>query len=164
MAQDTQSQSGLKKKPHKSVSVSGGPVTAAEAAATLNKVGGLFKSVLHVSTPTERATGSGLESRSDLIESLMRFYKAAEPAFIITPRPVFVDVPRLHADKPAVMPVLQSLISKGCIAGYGPLATGKTSTLTVSQFGDAVGVLGENRRVGKLGVDALDQSFDPAHQ
>lgn len=119
------------------------PVTKAEAQATFRHVADLFRTVWHVSvSPIKFAGGAAAPvTRSEVIAEFIRLYKSAEPVFIVTPKAVKIDVDRLVFDKPSEKSELEMMVERGCVGNYGPLATGKKTTLTVSQFGDALGFL-----------------------
>lgn len=136
-----QDEGGLKRPKKHAPVVAAGPVTQAEADATFARVSKLLKSVLHVSVSTRAPHGrpSSPVTRADVVAEFVRIYKASEPAFTLTPTPVPVDLPRLTVDSAAEKPGLVLLVERGCVGNYGPLATGKKTTLTVQEFGDAVG-------------------------
>jgi hypothetical protein len=133
---------GTLKRPHKTAPIiSTAPVTQGEADATFARVAGLFKSLLHVSVAAKKSQGpaSSPVKRADVVAEFVRFYKAAEPAFTLTPASVHVDLPRITFDTAAERPGLIKMIERGCVGNYGPLATGKVQTLTVQDFGDSIG-------------------------
>jgi hypothetical protein len=136
-----QEEGGLKKTTHAAPVVSSRPVTEAEADATFDRVTGLYKSVLHltVSSRHSPANPAAPITRSEVIAEFVRLYKAAEPGFTLTPKPVPVEYSRLTFDKPSEKAGLIMMIQRGCVGTYGPLATGKVTTLTVQEFGDSVG-------------------------
>jgi len=137
-----QGEEGFKKVRHSAPVVSGGPVTKAEAAATFRRVAGLFKTVLHVNVLPQNARLAGANrpvTRAEVIAEFVRLYRAAEPVFTYTPKPVHVETSRLTFDKPSEKTGLILMIERGCVGTYGPLATGAKSTISVHDFGDAVG-------------------------
>lgn len=147
----SQEKDGLKKrKPHAPTITSQNPVTVAEAAATFDRVDGIYRTLLHISVkPGKLASkSSALVTRSQVIERLAQLYREAEPAFKITPRSVPVDYARLRADNPQARRDVIKLIDKGCVGGYSRLATGWVKTLTPLEFGDAVGLF--ISRIGEM--------------
>ncbi len=138
IAQDA---NGLKKHTPKRVVVSQSPVTRAEASTTFNRLGQLFQSVLKHSVPVKSkiASSNSPVTRTEVIRELGRFYRAAEPEFKITLKPVTPDLPRITVDDPSDRKLLVKLIERGCVPMYSSLVTGKTKTLTVAQFGDDIG-------------------------
>lgn len=136
-----QNEAGLKKTQRAPVATNSMPVTEAEAVATFERVAGLYKSVLHITVPPmrEKAKPSAPVTRSEVVAEFVRLYKAAEPSFTFTPRKVIVDLARLVIDTPSERIGLVMMIDRGCVGNYGPLATGKKSTLSVQDFGDSIG-------------------------
>ncbi len=130
-----------KKKPISTSVSSQSPVTQAEAEATFTKVGSVYLSLLHLNPPKFNVKSPAIPvTRSDVILMLSKLYQIAEPKFIVTPTPVKVDMPRVKVDSPAAKSECLKLIQKGCVANYSRLATGPGTTLTVYEFGDAVGI------------------------
>jgi len=137
-----QDEGGLKKRaPKAPVVVSSAPVTRAEAQATFARLNGLFKTVLHQTVSPMQVQGSlnGSITRSEVIAEFARIHKALQPAFTLTPRPLKVDLGRLIFDKPSERPQLIKLVEGGFVGNYSRLATGSVITLSVHEFGDAVG-------------------------
>jgi len=77
-------------------------------------------------------------TRHEVIQEFSRLFAMYEPHFKFTPPKVKYDASLLTvgaADKPSV----EKLIKWGTVAKQGPIASGSVPTLTVHQFGDAVG-------------------------
>jgi len=135
-----QGDGGLKKTHRAPIATSAAPVSEAEADATFQHVADLFKAILHINVTNSHAKSStALVTKAEVVAEMTRFYKAAQPAFTLTPKLVKVDLPRVTIDKPSEKANLIMLIERGCVGNYGPLATGKTNSLSVQEFGDAVG-------------------------
>ena len=137
-----QDQEGLKKTSHSPVSTSPAPVTRLESSVSFDRIGRLFNSVLHLSIPANGKVQSPNSpvTRSEVIEEFARYYRLAEPTFKLTPKTVEFDVNRIKVDQPSVKKDLMMLIKRGCVASYGMLSTGTVKTVSVGDFGDAIGM------------------------
>lgn len=82
--------------------------------------------------------GSGYVTRHEVIGEFGRLFAFYEPHFKLTPPKVKYDPSMLTvaaSDKATV----EKLIRWGAVAKQGPIASASVPTLTVHQFGDAVG-------------------------
>jgi len=116
------------------------PVTAGEASAVLRKAGNIISKAFEHPVPTTFPFGAGTApvTREQVVAAFMRQFDAISPEFKFTPNPVVFDSTVLKIAKPQ-RPSLERLIRFGCIGKVAPLATGPKDTLTVADFGDAVG-------------------------
>ncbi len=129
------------KRPAKPPLADTAPVTQAEAGATFNRVDDLLKRVLHVSAAAFKTSGNPNAPirRAQVLAEFDRLYASAEPSFRVTPKGLAVDTGRLTVDVPRERDDLVRMIHLGFVGNYGPLATGKVTTLTVHDFGESVG-------------------------
>ena len=130
------------KKIHKpAVKTTNSPVTVAEASVTLKKMVALINKELHLSLVAKSLSGSSLSpvQRADVVESLGAIYRGIEPKFTNSPRKTQVEMARLVVDRPSDKKNAVLLVEKGFIAPLGALVTGKKKTVTVPEFGDAIG-------------------------
>ena len=137
-----QSQDGLKKKPHApALKVGGWPVTEAEANATFSRLANLFGQVLHVQVlPTRPSKSPNAPiDRSAVITEFLDFYRIVEPKFKVTLLDAPVDTARLRVANPALKKGAIMLIKRGCMSEYSTLIVGHVNTVSVFDFGDAVG-------------------------
>ncbi|AIE87631.1 hypothetical protein OP10G_4263 [Fimbriimonas ginsengisoli Gsoil 348] len=138
-----QDHEGLKKHPQPKVAATNAPVTQAEARATFIKAETVLRGALgmpasspHVSIPdSDKPVG-----RDAVVAEMVRFIAVFKPKVKMTPSPVTFDARRLQMNGPQ-RSNLALLVRKGAVAPVGPLATSKENTLTVPQFGDAIGFL-----------------------
>jgi hypothetical protein len=82
--------------------------------------------------------GDAYVTRHEVIQEFGRLFTLYQPRFKFTPPKVKYDVAMLSVgagDKP----IVEKLIQWGFVAKQGPIASALTPTLTVHQFGDAVG-------------------------
>ena len=119
-----------------------GPVTVAEANVVFDKVDAAIRKTLKmpVSKPTTGGESRAV-TRQEVLAKLDALFEAYKPKFAYTPRPFRTEmaaVAEKNQDK-ATIDRIQKLARWGCIAPVGPLAVGPTDTLTMSQFGDALG-------------------------
>ena len=137
-----QEEGGLKKKVHRTpVIASSAPVTEAEAFATFQRIAGLMKSVAHINVKPTPIHGkpTAPATKAEIVAELTHFYQAAEPSFTNTPRRIHVELGRVIAKSPTLKKQLIFLIGKGFVGNYGPLATGATTSVTPTEFGDSLG-------------------------
>jgi hypothetical protein len=132
-------QTGLKRTAKPPVVTSStAPVTRAEAGQIFSRASKLLAPVLGL-TPTPSAlTGTAPVTRDQVVAEMNRLFEWSRPKFVFSPRRV--------THNPAVFTVgqpqrgaLGKLVSFGAIAPLGPLATSPRPTLTVREFGDAMG-------------------------
>lgn len=143
-AQDAPDGSGLKKhkKPVPAAALSKKPVTKQEAAATFLRVEKIFHTVLpgaRAGAPSHLRSTSEPVTRAEAVAELNRLFTLVQPTFTINPRKVSYDAKRITLKDPTQRQNLEKLIAYGCVAKIGPIATNPGPTLTVHEFGDAVG-------------------------
>jgi hypothetical protein len=123
---------------------SAGPVTEAEARATMLKVQAALSSVAqHPMTfsPCTIPDSSKPVTRAEVIVEFDRLYKGAKPYFKYTPRATWFD-PSVLSIKPGTpaRPMLELLVKQGFVPRVSLLATSKQDTLSIYDFGDTVGI------------------------
>lgn len=118
------------------------PLTRAELSTTINRVGELLTRVLALDSPIPhlKMTGSTNKpaSREEVLEQLGRLFRSVSPKFRIKPRPVPFPAKEARIANRA-LPTLRTLVEWGCVAPVGPLATGPAATLSLREYGDALG-------------------------
>jgi hypothetical protein len=136
-----QDEGGLKKKVKQAVVVTSGPVTKSEATASFQRLEKLIGKVLKTNVPVGSVSGNSNSpvTKSEVILELLRVYRAVEPKFTNTPRAIDIESSRVVVGTGEVRKALLFLIKKGFVGNYGSLATGKTSSLTVEEFGTSLG-------------------------
>jgi hypothetical protein len=132
---------GLKKHSAKVIATSSAPVTQSEARAVFAKAGAAIRKALnieHAQPPVSIPSGSAPVRREQVIGEMARIYTYILPKVKLTPMPVKYD--------PAVLKIehsesgnLNMFVRIGAVGRVSPLATGPSDTLTVPQFGDALG-------------------------
>jgi hypothetical protein len=134
---------GLSDRKPKAVvgAVANAPVTQAEAAAVFKRA----ETVLRKLTRQPGVAKSGIPltgapvSRTQIVREMDRIFNLAKPAFKFTPPPV-QHRPELFSLKDAAsVAALKRLVGWGFVARLGPVATSSKSSLTVAEFGDAIG-------------------------
>lgn len=117
-------------------------MTRAELSTTVNRVGDLLTRVLSLDPPILRLKMTGATnnpaSREEVLDQFARLFRSVSPKFRIKPRPVPFPAREARIAKRA-LPTLRTLVEWGCVAPVGPLATGPAATLTLSEYGDALG-------------------------
>ena len=117
-----------------------GPVTNLEAQATFKRLGTVIKSVLHTGVPSWTEGTNTPASRFAVASYFLKMYRTLEPIMTVSPVAISVEVNRISAPTKGQRDGIASLVKKGFVGNFGPLATGKGSSLTVEQFGDAIGL------------------------
>ena len=117
------------------------PVTGAEAVAVFAKAESVLRSVNHLNSQSKTVIPkvAAPVTRAQIVREMDRLYELGKPAFKITLPPVRFDSSALSMKDTASAAVLKKLVDRGCIARLGPLATSSKDTLTVAEFGDAIG-------------------------
>lgn len=120
--------------------VSNGPVTQAEARSTAKRMEGSLRDILSIKTfpPTQLVAASKPVTREMVVADFARLYQAVRPTVKLTPVPVKFSESRFRVSA-KLKPELSRLVKLGFVAPYGPLATSKKATLSVAEYGDAVG-------------------------
>lgn len=127
----------------KPIQATSGPLTVGEMNATIEKLEIAIRRVVlansqapmsHPAVPDRPAT------RSEVIAEFWRLYQLAKPNFKFTPRPVNLQVKSISipTDNAQRKP-LEALIKHGFIGKVSPLAAGSGDSLTLSDYGDALG-------------------------
>lgn len=131
---------GLGKTSRPPARINNSPVTAAEAReALLRAEGVLRKSLLLSGKPTSSVPSVPKPiTRSTVVAEFNRIYRLVKPKAKLTPRPSSYVASRLKIS-PDQRANLEAMVRLGAVAPYGPLATGPAETLTVAEFGDALG-------------------------
>ncbi|HEY0865986.1 MAG TPA: hypothetical protein VGE01_01330 [Fimbriimonas sp.] len=116
------------------------PVSQAEARAVFARASTVMKPVLgrNFGTPSIPSATKPV-TRGQVILELGRMFDAAKPAFKFTPVKVKYDPKRLTLTNPAQKTQAMRLIEFGAAAKLGPLVAGNRDSLTIKEFGDAVG-------------------------
>ena len=119
-----------------------GPVTDAEARATFKRV------IANLPALAGKPYSISLEpipddvkpvTRESVVLEFMRIYSEMSPSFKFTPRPVWYDVGLVTIKTGAARKALDLFIKDGFVGRVAPLATSKTDSLSVDDFGDALG-------------------------
>jgi hypothetical protein len=133
--------------PHKvahgtpKVSAEGTPVTQAEALKIFTQSQNLLSKALEVKVaghPLVPNRGVPV-TREQTVNELYRVYTAFKPDYKFTPLPTKYEAGVIKIAAPQRSELLV-LVKLGFVGPVSPLATGPTDTLTVSQFGDALGM------------------------
>lgn len=134
-------QESPKKHTPRHVTTTSAPVTQTEARSTFAKAENIIRSALNLPMKAPAsgiADGTAPVSRAQVVAEMVRLYGVISPKVKLTPRPVSFEPSRLKIAT-AQRANLEKLIRMGAVAKLGPLATGPTDTLTIPQFGDALG-------------------------
>lgn len=117
-------------------------VTQSEAREVFIKAGAVLKKRLHLTAAPIAISLKASEkpvTREEVVAQLSVLYKYASPAFKLTPKPTAYDPKMLKMDNQASMAQLLVLVKSGVVAERGRVAAGPADTLTVKEFGDAIG-------------------------
>lgn len=138
LAQDTKE--GLTRKTPVKVTASNAPVTQAEAKAVFSRAEKILRSTLNLSGSGVSPVAASAKpiTRAQVVSEFSRLYKMVSPSAKLTPRPVKFDQARLRMTGTARADLVK-LVRLGAIAPIGPVAAGPKDSLTVAQFGDALG-------------------------
>jgi hypothetical protein len=131
---------GLTRSTPKKVAADTAPVSRAEAKRVLQRAEKVLVEALGVSKGAASKLGSGSKpiTREETVTEFRRLYDMVQPAVKLTPRPVRFTESRLKMTGSARKD-LAMLVRMGAVAPYGPVSTGPKSTLSVAEFGDALG-------------------------
>lgn len=118
------------------------PVTQAEVRAVFTRVNQVLTDAEMVKTPIGNSPipdSIKTATRAQVISEMSRVYQAASPSFKLNLKAVPVDSYAIRLPDLASRQKIRVLIAAGAVAKYGPLVSGPTMSLTVAEFGDAVG-------------------------
>jgi hypothetical protein len=134
---------GLKSsKPKPSGAVSTAPVTQAEAHATFVRLEKLLNKVLgsvHPAGASAIVSSAKPVNRLAVAREFERYRKATSTYFKLSFAAAPCETERILASSPADRQLLIALVKGGFVSDLGAIPCGPKDTLTVSQFGDAVG-------------------------
>ncbi len=121
---------------------SGTPVRISEVNFTINKYEKVIRKVLGMpgSSAAIASKDTKPASRALILSGLNRLFEMTKPEFKITPRETKLDgnhfaIPRGAQNRG----VLEKLVKWGFVGKVSPLATSKSDTLTLAEFGDTMG-------------------------
>jgi len=117
------------------------PVTASEARATFAKAETVMRTTFKLPAANGSSAipaGASPVRREQVVAEMARLVGVIQPKFKLTPRAVRYDPKVLKMAAPQFAN-LNRLISMGAVARIGPVAVGPTNSLTIAEFGDAVG-------------------------
>lgn len=138
-AQEKTGLSSAKPKPKTDLSKS--VLTKKDMVEAVSKIDKAVSKVLNIaplSLPAETSTNPA--TREDVIRTFDRLFAKVKPSFKFTPRFVKYDPAVLTIDKnKPERAMLEKLIRWQFVAKVGPIAAGKKNTLTLEEFGDALG-------------------------
>lgn len=136
----SQSEKPTLKRPIVAPNVGAQPVTRAEAKKAFTRADAVIRRSLFLGgTATSGVKGeTGAITREEVVAELMRLYGVVRPKTTLSPRPVKFDSMRFRIG-PSAKVSLAMLVKIGAVAPFGPLATGPKNSLTVPEFGDALG-------------------------
>ncbi len=92
--------------------------------------------------PSASASSKKPADRLEIIRQMNRLFELSRPEFKFTPRKVVVD-PAVLSVPPGEpeRPMLEKLIAFACVGKVSAVATNKTASLDLDEFGDAMGIL-----------------------
>lgn len=118
------------------------PISNAEARQVLSRMDALLWKALELKVPVPSPTlplNSQPVSRSAIVRELSKSFSAIKPEVKFTPPAVvFSEGSLSFSDKPTKTQAIE-LIRWGLLAKVGPIVTGKSTNLSVAEFGDSVG-------------------------
>jgi hypothetical protein len=133
---------GLSHKKGQAVNpASGGPVTQAEALAVFQRAEKVLRSVVKIrgGSATKLSAAKAPVKRAQVIQEMDRLFALAKPAFKLTPKRVKLTGVAFTVKDSAALTSVKRLASWGFVARLGPIATSSSDTLSVTEFGDAIG-------------------------
>jgi hypothetical protein len=116
------------------------PVTSSEAATVLRQAGQIMSKAFEQPVPSQLPIPDKAApvTREQVVATLAEQFQALSPRFKFTPNPVNFDAKMLRIGS-TQRSNLERLIRFGCVGKVAPLATGPKDTISVSEFGDALG-------------------------
>lgn len=117
------------------------PLTRGEMAAVFARLEAAERSVLKLpaAKPKPPSKPADPAQRSDALLEFGRLYRLAKPSFSFTPRPIALQNELFGSLKGRPALTARELVSWGFLAPYGPLITQKAESMSLADFGDAVG-------------------------
>jgi hypothetical protein len=137
----TQDQGGFKAPAFKPIKpISQGPVTEAEAAAAFARFEKVAQTVLKIQMqgPSLLASSPKLVSRERVVAAMGRIFDSSRRAFRYTPRRMKVDRAKIGLKQNRALG--EKLVAWGFIARVSPIVAGPRDTVTIAEFGDALGL------------------------
>lgn len=138
-----QAQEGFTKKTRTAASTTNGPLTQAELYASIEKAESAVRRVVLAANPGGMAHRSAEDrpaKRTEVIAEFGRLFTLARPHFKFTPRFVKYDPKVLSIPlQDAARKPLEDMIKFGFVGRIGPIAAGSAPTLTLDEYGDALG-------------------------
>lgn len=120
----------------------GAPVTVAEANVVFAKIDDAVRDVLNMKKAEKRPAGENKPiTRAEVVVQMEKIIASVRPQFQFTPRPFRTEVAvikRFNAD-PKTQELMEKLVRSGFLAPVGPIVVGPADSLSIAQFGDAVG-------------------------
>ena len=118
------------------------PVSRGEVAKVVNRVESVMRLTLGIPGSARMVKpAAGVATRVEVLGEFNRLYDLAYPKFKVTAVPVKVLASHYTVGKGVPLTQATRLVSAGCVSVVGPLVAGKTSGLSLEEFGDAVGYL-----------------------
>jgi len=116
-------------------------VTRAEASTVFAQARKAIKTARIGNTaPKSTIPGDGQPvTRDEVIVEMAKIFEASKKSFKLVPSLISFDPAVLKAGSAAAKGSLSKLVAWGFIAPVGPLATGPKPTLSIREFGDALG-------------------------
>lgn len=118
------------------------PVTEGEARKVFIRAEQIIRKVTKTNAPAppiNLGTTATKVKRAQVIAQLARLLKLTQPAFRLTPMPKPVDPAPLKIPSGVPRDQLTMLVRFGAVGNYSHLATGPGDTISVKDFGDALG-------------------------
>lgn len=118
------------------------PVTVKEADIVFNRIETAMRTVLKL--PKLKAEVRQVQrpiTKNEVILRLDKMFEAIKPKFQYTPRPFKTneEVLNRYNSDPEIRKKLLRLVKYGCVAPVGPLVVGSPDTVSMADFGDALG-------------------------
>lgn len=133
---------GLKKPKPRAVKTSEAPVTCDEARTTFMRVETILRKALALpaqTAPVSIPAGKSPVSRAQVVGEFSRIYDVVRPKAKLSPAAVAFDASLIKMSDAKQRANIEKLIRLGAVAKVGPLAVGPSDSLTVPEFGDAIG-------------------------
>ncbi|MBX3118739.1 MAG: hypothetical protein KF784_06710 [Fimbriimonadaceae bacterium] len=137
------SQGTLGDSPTKVVKTTDAPVTHREASTIIARMESVIRRVIHNSSvkgTSKIAADDQAVQRTELLKELNRLFEICRPKFKFTPDMTAYDPKEFTLGNDAnIKAVAGKLVNWGAVGKVAPLVSGSKPTLTVAEFGDAVG-------------------------